>query len=253
MNRNGKGVAMWAGVVALLVLVCAGIPLKDLLFEKWYVHQLENGDEAGKEFAAQKLGKMRSEKAVPTLLLWMEDQNTPQRRRAAAATALQNIGLRAVPFILRKLEKVCEGKARLAWQDPGPRRAASNTMWTTPHFSSFCLSWPQKKGSFHRLWVLIPEHSDFLIAPLWDALRSAGEASVPPLVAGLKSEQWYVRHLAASLLEHMGARARDAVPTLAELSSRDQDAGVRRAAIVALKQIQASRTEIGFQGRSRPR
>ncbi len=55
-------------VVGAMVIVGAGIAFEEKLVEQWYLWKLESGEEQELELAAEKLGQMRSRRAIPRLV-----------------------------------------------------------------------------------------------------------------------------------------------------------------------------------------
>ena len=77
MNHSrGRLLAFSTAMLGLMVLVAAGMAARDWMLEEWYLRKLENGDEKQQFVAAQKLGEMGSERAVPLLEL-MRQPHSP--------------------------------------------------------------------------------------------------------------------------------------------------------------------------------
>ncbi len=55
-------------VVGAMVIVWAGIAFEEKLVEQWYLWKLDSAEEKEQELAAEKLGQMRSIRAVPRLV-----------------------------------------------------------------------------------------------------------------------------------------------------------------------------------------
>ena len=55
-------------VVGAMVTVWAGIAFEEKLVEQWYLWKLDSAEEKEQELAAEKLGQMRSIRAVPRLV-----------------------------------------------------------------------------------------------------------------------------------------------------------------------------------------
>ena len=102
MNRKSKTFALSTAVLGLVVLVAAGIAAKDTIREQWYLHRLENGAEEEQIVAAEKLGDMRSIRAIPLLL------GLNGFLFGASNAALAKIGTPAVPAVMEQLERGSE-------------------------------------------------------------------------------------------------------------------------------------------------
>ncbi len=69
--RRGRIIALSTGVLGIAVLATAGFALRERTCEQYWLWKLELGDESARWFAAQRLGEMRSSRAVPGLLKWV--------------------------------------------------------------------------------------------------------------------------------------------------------------------------------------
>jgi hypothetical protein len=67
--RGGKGkrVAISAAVAGALVLLAAVFALRGWIREEWYLRKLGSGDGEAKRLAAEKLGELKSIRAIPVL------------------------------------------------------------------------------------------------------------------------------------------------------------------------------------------
>ena len=72
MIRNGKRLTYLTIALGVLVLLVAGYASRDLAVEQWYIWKLESEDEQERKLAAEKLGEMGSVRAVPSLMLQIE-------------------------------------------------------------------------------------------------------------------------------------------------------------------------------------
>ena len=68
MKVTGRRVAIGVAVVGTMVVVWAGIAFEEKLFEQWYLWKLDSGEEEEQELAAEKLGQMKSKRAIPRLV-----------------------------------------------------------------------------------------------------------------------------------------------------------------------------------------
>lgn len=117
-------------VLGLAVLVGAGFASKDRILEEWWIHKLKTGSEEEKKDAAERLGKMRSFRAIPPLVAVMkeayfEDASAHTGRYVGPESAkympflnaLTMIGKPAIPELIRVLEEqAIEGEKGLLFQ-----------------------------------------------------------------------------------------------------------------------------------------
>jgi HEAT repeat protein len=122
VTPKGKTVAMCAGVVGFLVLVGAGVAIKDRIAEKYWLQKLRNGDAEEKRKAAYRLGALGSLRAVPLLLRELKAACERPRPMLASAAfngtkppewrewdldygairhSIKNIGEQALPALIR--------------------------------------------------------------------------------------------------------------------------------------------------------
>ncbi len=66
--RSLRGIVLWTLGPAALASLVAGAVFKDRALEEWYIRKLRSPDERTRDRAAETLGQMRSERAVPYLL-----------------------------------------------------------------------------------------------------------------------------------------------------------------------------------------
>jgi len=125
---------MWAGVLGLVVIIATGFALKDWIREEWYLYRLTQGDEKAQRAAAERLGEMRSVRAVPLLadrLVVRSDEHVGDRVPVGVSPmgvehatvveswdycqhiqkALVNIGAPGVPVLLERMKR--DATARL--------------------------------------------------------------------------------------------------------------------------------------------
>lgn len=68
MKRGGRTIALSTAAMAMVILVAAAILAKDRILEQWYLWRLEVGSEEEQADAAERLGELRSVRAVPALV-----------------------------------------------------------------------------------------------------------------------------------------------------------------------------------------
>lgn len=119
-SHHGKVFALSTAAVGVVVFVAAGIAAKDRIREQWYLNQLQIGSEPEKLEAVNRLGEMRSARAVPILFqelrraagasyagrkgaifLFGDPRNQVGRWDCPVSKALVEIGKPALPEILR--------------------------------------------------------------------------------------------------------------------------------------------------------
>jgi HEAT repeat protein len=100
MRPPGKLLALSTAAVGVVVLVATGFAAKDQIREEWYIWRLEKGSELEQAAAAEKLGQMRSVRAVPALFEAARHVEA-SGNRTAFSDALIHIGKPAVPDLLR--------------------------------------------------------------------------------------------------------------------------------------------------------
>ena len=77
-------------VVGAMVIVWAGIAFEEKLVEQWYLWKLDSGEEKEQELAAEKLGQMRSSRAIPRLVEIL--RRAPKHQGAARSVAFSPEG-----------------------------------------------------------------------------------------------------------------------------------------------------------------
>ncbi len=82
-------------VVGAMVIVWAGIAFEEKLVEQWYLWKLDSAEEEDQQLAAEKLGQMKSRKAIPRLVEILRE--APKKHRGAIrSTAFSPDGTRLV-------------------------------------------------------------------------------------------------------------------------------------------------------------
>ena len=99
MMGKKKGITLLTAVVGVSVLLVAGYAFKDTAVEQWYLWQLESEDEQDRDVATQKLGEMRSVRAVPWLVEIFRRENSEPYEFGRSAEALVRIGAPAAPAV----------------------------------------------------------------------------------------------------------------------------------------------------------
>jgi HEAT repeat protein len=96
----GKVILFMVGVACLAGLLLGTFLFKRQFVESWYLRKLRNGSERDRGQAAERLGRLRSEKAIP-LLIEAFARNVDE---ILYANALSDIGRPALPAILKALK-----------------------------------------------------------------------------------------------------------------------------------------------------
>jgi HEAT repeat protein len=271
MRRNvSRPVLLTSLAGAVLVLVAGGFAFWNPLVERWMVHRVESGDDAGRAAAIEWLRRRGTARAVPALIDDLE------RRLAAEVKEAESSGRQAMSQIFEefgRLQRFPPAAALAAIMDRVPGDCArvlarDTTPRHTPYLALHSLgaradaAVPELvrklEGADGSAWDWVP----WVLASIGPAARPAlplilrriesGEpgnvamarcagsiatgADVPALLALLESTQLCVRRAALWALERMGPRAAPAVPEL-EKCLRDADEEVRTMAILALGSI----------------
>ena len=235
MRRKGKRLTYLTISLGVLVLVAAGFAFKRPILEQWYLWELESEDEQERKLAAEKLGELRSVRAIPSLIRILRGEyafpGEPNPGEPLilhySSEALARIGAPAVPSLIEIFSDKIEAK-KLKDPDDDPRVAAVFTLGKigTPavHALTGALDSQDKNVRAHAaasLGGIGPESNDAITA----------------LTARLKDEDMDVRRESAFALGSIGPAAEAAVPSLRGTLG-DADDQVRRAAAKALKKIQ---------------
>ncbi len=80
MATRGKIVALSTVAVGVVVLIVAAIVGKEWIREEWYLWRLDKGGEQDQMLATQKLGEMRSARAVKPLMAKLKQVAVARRR-----------------------------------------------------------------------------------------------------------------------------------------------------------------------------
>ena len=205
MKRPSKELIVSAvAVLGIAAFVLAGLALKPVILEQWYIWKLDSEDEEERKLAAEKLGEMGLVTAVPVIL------GIFQRTGSAVLTMVS-----PVSYVDTSHAFVVKPDYMFTIPSDGNRLDAD--------------------GQAASVW-LVPDDSIFLVDALWNLTGVTGKKSIPYLVTALDDDGWYVAYLAASLLGRIGPDARGASPALAT-ALRHESELVRNAAADALKKI----------------
>ena len=106
MATKGKRLTYLIISLGLLVLVVAGVALKDRAIEQWYLWKLESEDEEDRKAAAEQLGDMGSLRAIPLLKqrFRKEPGTVALNKLSYSGKALVMIGSPAIPVFVEGLK-----------------------------------------------------------------------------------------------------------------------------------------------------
>ncbi len=234
---NKKAIVVSVVLVGIAVFVASGFALRRPILEQWYLWKLGSEIEEDRRLAAEKLGGMKSVKAVPGLIGILREYVTEgQQGGRHYVECLQKIGTPAVPAIVESLREDEDNEI-------GPSFAA-----LLGEFG------PKAEGAIDALIQVLSDenkspntrgHSAIAlsrIAFLHTETRVIPRAGASNVLSALiqtfeDSENVVVRRATADALGLIGPEARDAVPMLIE-ALEDGDEGLRRNATRALRGIQ---------------
>jgi HEAT repeat protein len=256
--RKGKRLAIVALLLALVVLIGAGVPLRRLFLEEWYLRELDSKDEATRELALEKLGEMQSARAVPRLMKGLGEAFRDINSRATPgyvdlahpfARALIRIGAPAVPALIEALKDPGNPVHDVSYYALGEIAAQveatiSAIFGALEEAGFYCPSVLSRMGkaAVPRLIQALEQkqaREGFRIG-VAEALGSIGpeaRAAVPALIRTLKDDSAFVRGRAAVALGSVSSESTDAVLPLKE-ALNDGDQEVRLGARVALKMLE---------------
>ncbi len=238
-------------VVAAGLLVMAGsIPIIfQQILAQWYLWKLESTDEEARRTAAEKLGQLRSTRAVqPRARILRQEAGKPPPLHYSAK-ALAEIGFAAVPALVQALEDpdrndsdYAAGEALLqigspaipelleAHRDPSSRvyNAASGILARMGPLAEPHLQDTLRNGSVEAVRFAIEafEHMD-----------TASRASIEALLTQLDGDMPQIRSDAAWALGKIGGFHRGEILPALLNSTKDESAAVRWAALIALGKI----------------
>lgn len=237
---SNKFIVSAVAVLSVVVLVAAAFALKRPILEQWYLWELDSEDEEERKLAAEKLGELRSVRAISPLIKILRGEyvfpGEPNPGEPLilhyCSEALARIGAPAVPSLIEIFSDKIEAK-KLKDPDDDPRVAAVFTLGKigipAVHALTKALDSQDKNVRAHAaasLGGIGPESNDAITA----------------LTARLKDEDMEVRRESAFALGSIGPAAEAAVPSLRGTLG-DADDHVRRAADKALKKIQGDRSD----------
>ena len=215
------------------------------------VEQLQSKDAMARVRAADALGHLgpQAKDAVEALVRALGDDD--EHVQWHAARALGSIGPTAAPAVAALTERLKdEGALVRAYAAFALGRIGGPSAGSLSALAA-AIKDPDKtvrRSAVKAIWaikpppaIVIPLFVDVLknaepgvVVPALDALAESGEQAVPLLLEALKEKQ--AQYWACLVLAEMGAKAKTAVPAIAELLAND-DAGVRREALLALGSI----------------
>ncbi len=194
MKRPNRKVSAVA-VLGIAAFVLAGLALKPVILEQWYLWKLESEDEESRKDAAANLAELGAVGAVPVMLKLLgrttgssgtySAANPPEHSVASHRTVMINAAR------LKLTPSTVTGPIQIDVPSEGIR------------FDRNALS----------IWFASSD-SIFLLDALWKLTSVVGERSVPYLVTALDDSGWYVPYWSALLLGRLGPQARGAIPAL---------------------------------------
>ena len=140
--RRARAVTLSLAALGVCVVVACAVVFRDVAVEQWYLWKLDSHDEATRLLAAEKLGELKSVRAVPRLIELIEEEEREkvslwasslghsggiESRSGISLTpilyALYEIGPVALPAVQRAIDierkKPLElVSIRIAWQSP---------------------------------------------------------------------------------------------------------------------------------------
>src|SRR5262245_25513149 len=115
--RRGRALAIGTGVAGTAAFFFLCLSPRGPVREPWHLWQLDSADLAVRSHAAERLGEMRSVRAIPRLMALLEADYAGDPPMPSSARALARIGAPAVPALLaihRKGET--EAVRRVTWK-----------------------------------------------------------------------------------------------------------------------------------------
>ncbi len=234
--RKGKAVVLGTAAAALAVLGATALILWPLAVEAWWLRELASADASVKIHAAQRLGEIRSRKAVPGLMKTAEEGLRKMAPRLDARTAAFNgprDHAKSVEVVaLQALARIGEPAVTALLESFGS--------WSLESWWGFVLAMPDL-GEDARSFVPVleailrsdrslPTHRAFQVLV---SLQTNVEEEVRFLLAGLREEDDSIASFAATCLQNLGPKGRPAVPLVIG-AAKDSSRRVRAAAIGAL-------------------
>lgn len=113
MKRRGRRVALTATALGIATIAAASVALKDRAVEEWLRWRLRSAEFPARIRAAERLGEMRSTRAIPEMVALLkesegrqvQDVKYPVSPGERIACALEKLGPRAIPDLGRALEE----------------------------------------------------------------------------------------------------------------------------------------------------
>lgn len=265
---GGERRALSVVLLATVSLAIVVLALKDVAIESYWILALRSGDGAARQRAGERLGELRSTRAVPHLLEELATlcviEPGPERgvhhsifefalgnsdqvyeKRFWPFAALVRIGSRATPKLIRALDH--EDLSIRAWAaralesvaiDSAPAaiamemRRANESARVAAIASRYLV-----KASLLRHLAYGGESERLAAAMNLKYCMISHPSALPGLLRGLLDRNPTVRECSAATLGDMGPVARPAVPALRELLD-DEERDVREAAAGALERIE---------------
>ena len=224
MMHKGKRSTYLTVGIGLVVLVIAGLAAKDALVESYWLSRLDSDDASDRSIAAERLGRLRSIRAIPKLI---ENFRRPtafySKDKSAGINALISIGRPAVPDLVaafKQEDSMVRAGAEIVLGRIGP-----------PAVPALLAALKDQDEDFRSSAAVA-----FALMGQDELLDPEAESVIPALIAALADENARVRAFSAAALGNFTPPAIEAVPALARLLE-DEDEMVRRNAEAALKRM----------------
>ena len=224
MGKSKRLTTLLIVVAAFLTLAIAGFVAKDAIGESYWLWKLDSDDAGDRSIAAERLGRLRSIRAIPKLI---ENFRRPtafySKDKSAGINALISIGRPAVPALVaafKQEDNMVRGGAEIVLGRIGPPAVPALLAALKDQDEDF-------RSSAAVALVLMGQN---------ELLDPEAESVIPALIEALADESARVRAFSASALGNFTPPAIEAVPALARLLE-DVDEMVRRNAEDALKRM----------------
>ena len=83
--RRGRRAAVMVAALGSVALVSTAVAFRHVLHERWLIRKLDSGDMVERLRAARELGRLRSEKATPSLIRLLEESEGKDREASQAS------------------------------------------------------------------------------------------------------------------------------------------------------------------------
>jgi hypothetical protein len=216
-HSRSRSIAVPIAAVGLLVLVAAGLSLKDVLRERYFLSRLESGTEDERKSAAETLGRIGSPRAIPALLGALKREgHEPVQAITSAPAGGQPVTVQLSGQAAGWMQQATRAQ-RLGL--PGP---------VGPPPPGAVLFLAQTVGG-----LPIPSAPS---ASVLEIARRSFRGARPYLEGGLDDGDATVRFAVTCVLRHLDDRP-EGVEALLEKASRDRDEGVRSTALEVLESL----------------